>query len=173
MARLYILRHGKTELVSSTGLDFDRDLVHRGERNSSQIGKMINDHFPKPGLIIFSPANRTRQTTNLVQAEIPNVESIEDQRIYNADPETLFDVITDHGFDHETVMLVGHNPGLILLIHMLMAEDGNRAGHNIMDYPSAAFAELVFEPKKFGQITRDSGVLLKLLRPREMTTLKP
>ena len=173
MARLYILRHGKTELISSTGIDFDRNLVQRGERNSSQIGKMMNDHFPKPELIIYSPANRTRQTAELVEAEIKDTLSIDDRRIYNAEAETLFDVITDHGFDCKTVMLIGHNPGLVLLIHMLMAEDGNRAAHNIIDYPSATFAELVFEPETFGQITRDSGVLLKLLRPRELTTSTP
>lgn len=173
MARLYILRHGKTETFSSTGLDFDRNLVQRGERNSSQIGKMIHDHFQKPDLIVYSPANRTQQTASLILNEISDTLSIDDRRIYNADPETLFDVITDHGFDHKTIMLVGHNPGLILLIHMLLADDGNRAGHNIIDFPSATFAELVFEPETFGQITRDSGVLLKLLRPREWTTSTP
>ncbi len=31
MARLLILRHGKTELVSETGRDFDRKLVERGK----------------------------------------------------------------------------------------------------------------------------------------------
>ena len=173
MARLYILRHGKTELVSATGLDFDRNLIQRGEKNSSQIGKMLHDHFPKPELVIYSPANRTRQTAELVLAEIKDTLSIDDRRIYNAEAETLFDVITDHGFDCKTVMLIGHNPGLILLMHMLMAEDGNWAGHNIIDYPSASFAELVFEPETFGEITRDSGVLLKLLRPRELTSSTP
>ena len=37
----------------------------------------------------------------------------------------------------------------------------------------ASFAELVFEPETFGEITRDSGVLLKLLRPRELTSSTP
>ena len=173
MARLYLLRHGKTELVSSSGLDFDRNLIQRGERNSNQIGKLIHDHMPKPELIIYSPANRTRQTTECVLSECPNTESIDDKRIYNADAETLFDVITDYSFDKKNVMLIGHNPGLILLMHMMMAEDGNRAGHAIIDFPSASFAEMVFEPDTFGEVTRDSGVLLKLLRPREMTTSTP
>lgn len=170
MARLYILRHGKTELVSATGIDFDRNLVQRGERNSTQIGRMIADHMPKPQLIIFSPANRTRQTAELVMREVPDADSIEDRRIYNAEGETLFDVITDHGFDYERVMIIGHNPGLIVLMHLLMAEDGNRGSHSIVDFPSASFAEMVFEPDTFGQVNLDTGVLMRLLRPREMTT---
>lgn len=170
MARLYILRHGKTEDVSDTGIDFDRNLVHRGEKNARRIGNMIKTHLQKPELLLCSPANRTRQTAEFIKEECPGINDMQDDRIYNADPDTLFDVITDHGFDHKCLMLVGHNPGLILLTHMLMAEDGNRAGHNIMDFPSATFVEMVFEAETFGQIKRDSGVLMKLLRPREMTS---
>jgi phosphohistidine phosphatase len=102
--------------------------------------------------------------------EVPDADSIEDRRIYNAEGETLFDVITDHGFDYERVMIIGHNPGLIVLMHLLMAEDGNRGSHSIVDFPSASFAEMVFEQDTFGQVNLDSGVLMRLLRPREMTT---
>jgi hypothetical protein len=51
-----------------------------------------------------------------------------------------------------------------------MAEDGNRGSHSIVDFPSASFAEMVFEPDTFGKVNLDSGVLMRLLRPREMTT---
>ncbi|MCE2517665.1 MAG: histidine phosphatase family protein, partial [Alphaproteobacteria bacterium] len=84
-----------------------------------------------------------------------------------ADGETLFDVITDHAHDLNNILLIGHNPGLIILMHILLAEDGNRAQKSISDFPTASLAEMVFEAPTIGQITRGSGTLVSLMRPRD------
>lgn len=167
MARLLILRHGKTEDTAPSGKDFERRLIHRGERNTAFVGKVITSHMHKPDLVLVSPAVRTQATADIIQSCLGGVEQTNEPRIYNADGETLFDVITDHAYDLKNVLLIGHNPGLIILMHILLAEDGNRAQKAISDFPTASLAEMVFEAPTIGQVTRGSGTLASLMRPRD------
>lgn len=169
MARLLILRHGKTELVSETGRDFDRKLVDRGKRNCIDVARYIKGHLSVPELVLCSPAARAAETKDWVIAEwetTPVV--IEDERIYNASGEMLFDVLSDHAGPYETVMIVGHNPGMILLAHLLMGEDGNFAGKDINDYPTTTLADMLFDVDNFASLQPESGKLLSLIRPRDM-----
>lgn len=167
MARLFFLRHGKAEDVSPLGEDRHRKLVGRGERNANEIGQLINKVMKKPDLILVSPAERTQQTAAIVKQHLGDVELVTENRIYNADGETLLDVITDYGFEQKCIMVVGHNPGLIILMHILLAEDGNRAQKSISDFPTASLAEMVFEDDMIADIKRSSGTLVSLKRPRE------
>lgn len=168
MARLLILRHGKSQDDADNGKDADRKLIHRGERNAHDMGKIITSHMHRPELVLVSPAVRTLATAEIVQTHLNNVEQITDPRIYNADGETLFDVLTDHGFENKNVLLIGHNPGLIILMHILLAEDGNRAQKSISEFPTASLADMAFEAEKIGDITRASGTIVSLMRPKDL-----
>jgi len=169
MARLLIFRHGKTEYASPTGLDRDRRLVSRGERNSIQMAELMREHMPMPEIILVSPSVRTVQTAEKVMSVFgPGPEVIQDDRIYLADGDTLLQVIREKAANARLAMLIGHNPGLYILTHLLMAEDGNRASKSISDFPTAALADLVFEAETFGDLEYDTGQLLSLLRPREL-----
>jgi phosphohistidine phosphatase len=167
MARLLILRHGKAEDESPSGDDRQRKLVHRGERNADEVGQLIKDHINSPELVLVSPSLRTQETALIVQQHLGHINQVNDSRIYNADGEALLNVIIENAPSLSRVLLIGHNPGLMVLMHILMAEDGNRAETSISDFPSSALAEMVFEAPTIGQIARSSGILLSLMRPRE------
>lgn len=169
MARLLILRHGKTELISNTGRDFDRKLVERGKRNCIDMARYIRGHMSIPEIILVSPALRTMETAEWVMKEWQNnPEQIVDERIYNASSDILFDVIHDHAGETATAMIIGHNPGMILLCHDLIADDGNQAGKDINDFPTATLADMVFDLDRFKNLEMESGKLLSLIRPRDM-----
>lgn len=169
MARLFIFRHGKTEFTSPTGRDRDRRLVSRGVRNSLQMAELMQKHMPCPEVILVSPAARTIETAEKVISVFGNEpEVIHDDRLYLADGDTLFDVITSKAGEARVAMVIGHNPGLFILAHLLMAEDGNRATKSLSDFPTAALADMVFEAETMKDLSYDSGQLLSLLRPREL-----
>ena len=132
------------------------------------MGKIITSHMHKPELVLVSPAVRTASTAAIIQSHLNDVEQINDPRIYNADGETLFDVLTDHATDQKNVLLIGHNPGLIILMHILLAEEGNRAQKSISEFPTASLAEIAFEANTIGDITRASGTIISLMRPKDL-----
>ena len=172
MARLLILRHGKTELVSETGRDIDRKLIERGKRNCTDMARYIKGHLTIPDIILVSPAARTMETADWVMKEWQDKpEFIVDDRIYNASSDMLFDVIHDHAGEARTAMIIGHNPGMILLCHDLMADDGNQAGKDVNDYPTTTLADMVFDLDTFTDLEMESGKLLSLIRPRDMVKI--
>ena len=168
MARILILRHGKAENESASGVDLDRRLIRRGEDNASYMGKQIKNHMKKPGIVLVSPAERTNATANMVMAQIGDIPLVIEDRIYNADGETLWDVVTSYAHNEETVLIIGHNPGLIILMHMLLDDEGIRGTGNIGDFPTSSLAELVFDASTIGDIKLKTGALLSLLRPRDL-----
>src|SRR4051812_3134502 len=120
MKTLLLLRHAKSSWKNPEARDFDRPLNKRGLKAAPLVGKFIKERKLKPDLIISSPAVRARMTAALV------VESGElegelryDERIYEADIEALLKVVSQVDEAAETVLVVGHNPGLQELLRFL------------------------------------------------------
>ena len=103
-----------------------------------------------------------------LEQQLDDIPLVIEDRIYNADGETLWDVITDYAHDDKSVLIIGHNPGLIILMYMLLDDDGMRGQNNISDFPTCSLAELVFDAEKIGDIQQKTGTLLSLLRPRDL-----
>ena len=147
MARLLILRHGKTEANAASGRDFDRSLTERGRHNSAEAARFIADSDIIPRLVLVSPATRALETWQHVaaawqEAEITPPEEvlhvIEDARIYGGSVEMLCQVIAAGVREVATkakaektatpVMIVGHNPGLMMLAQRLIDSAGHDTG---------------------------------------------
>src|SRR5258708_2397719 len=116
MMRLLVLRHAKAERDSATGRDFDRPLAERGLMDAANVGRVMRERGLCPDAIIASPAKRVVETLAALADGYGPVEPNYDQRIYNASPETLLDVIRRADDSAQTLLLVGHNPGLQLLL---------------------------------------------------------
>jgi len=75
------------------------------------MGSVIAKDGIEPDLIISSPAERARTTSELVVQGGDLAADINfEERIYEASPHTLLQVVSDLNDDLETVLLVGHNP---------------------------------------------------------------
>lgn len=116
-----LLRHAKTERAQPGERDRDRKLIKRGRADAPIIGTYMAHHGLVPDLALVSPAVRAQQTWALVAPAFTKAPKTADEdRIYNATPETLFNLISEIG-KAKAVLLVGHNPGLHELALRLIA----------------------------------------------------
>ena len=186
--RLIILRHGKTEVTSPSGRDYDRRLTARGERNSRAMAEIITKDTDGgvPHIVVVSPAARALQTwqevakvwaggANEAGSEgggsgkpiaLPRL--VTDQRVYGASVDVLCLAIAEAlaQADGETagehgeraVMVVGHNPGLHMLAGWLLGD----AGAAIPHLPTAGVVDIALPA---GALVAGEGKLLGFYRP--------
>ena len=168
MARqLLILRHGKSDWETGA-TDIDRPLKARGKRSARRIGSWLRKQGLVPDHIVTSPAKRARLTAESVCRSIGrSVESIvQDSRIYEAGVSNLLDVLADCPDDAQCVLLVGHNPGLEILLSYLSGNTLTRSGNHKL-LPTAAVAQLEM-PDRWNNLHNDSAHLVTLIRPRNL-----
>lgn len=158
MKILYILRHAKSSWDNPLLADFERPLNARGLDSAPLMGEIINKNNFQPGLILSSPAKRAKQTAVLVKNSGKIESEIQyDERIYEANPQTLLQIISQINFDTDSVMIVGHNPGLEGLIRVLADED------QVM--PTASLAVIDLEIENWSEIAAGHGTLRAFIRP--------
>lgn len=165
MKTLYILRHAKSSWDNSDLSDFERPLNERGYGDAPLMGEILKERGFQPALILSSPAKRAEQTAALVRqsAEISGETSF-DERIYEASPARLLEVIGEQNNQFDSILLVGHNPGLEGLINFLIGE--------LHPMPTAALAVIDLEIENWSEINSVKGVLRTLIRPKEMKNEK-
>lgn len=112
MPTLILLRHAKSDW-SGGEPDDERPLAARGRRQAPEAGRWLADHVDRIDLAVVSPAERARSTWSLAAAELAAVPPVRlDERVYGASSSSLLRVVRDLPDDLQTVVLVGHNPGL-------------------------------------------------------------
>lgn len=120
--RLILLRHAKSAWPDDLD-DRERPLASRGRREAPLAGRWLAEHVGDIDLVVCSPAVRTRQTWELVSAELPGSPEfrIED-RAYDAAAGDLLRVARELPPVASTVLFIGHNPGLEDLVGALTGE---------------------------------------------------
>mgnify|MGYP003403616899 FL=1 len=119
---LILLRHAKSDW-SGDEADIARPLAKRGRRQAPDAGRWLAANIDSIDLAVVSPASRARSTWDLVAAEldVPPRTRI-DERVYAASDQELLNVVRELPDDIETVVLVGHNPGIEDLASILTGE---------------------------------------------------
>ena len=121
MKTLTIVRHAKSSWKDPGLRDHDRPLNKRGKRDAPIMGRRIQDHGIRPSQIVSSTAKRAWTTAKIVAAKInyPLEFLQREPDLYLASLDEILDVIAaqDDGFN--SLMLVGHNPGLTTLANFL------------------------------------------------------
>lgn len=122
MKTLILLRHGKSSWDGGED-DHDRPLAKRGRRQAPEAGAWLAAHLPDIELAVVSTAVRARETWELASGELGLAPAVRfDEDAYAAWGETLRDLVRALPEEHDTVALVGHNPGLEDLVEMLSGE---------------------------------------------------
>lgn len=119
---LVVLRHAKSAWPQGVP-DVRRPLNERGLRDAPAVGRWLNRHVPEIALVVCSPAHRTRQTWDLVSRELltrPRV--VYEERLYAASARAIISVAGELPPEVETVLFIGHNPGLEEVISALSGE---------------------------------------------------
>ena len=110
---LLILRHAKSDW-SVNVCDFDRPLKKRGKQSAEKIGNWLIEQHIFPDYIVSSSAKRASQTIKRVvnHAGMDPTLIRYQEKIYLAELPDLLKILDDIPDQAETVMLVGHNPGM-------------------------------------------------------------
>ena len=128
MKTLFLLRHAKAENLASGVTDLKRTLNERGQREAKAVGAFLKKQNVKFDLVLCSPAVRVRETTELVLAAAElTVDVRYDERIYEAGPLRLWELISEIDEDVSAVLVVGHNPGMEELLTILTGRNEQMA----------------------------------------------
>jgi phosphohistidine phosphatase len=124
--RLILFRHAKSSWKDERSRDVDRPLAGRGQRDAPRMGKRLKARDARPGLIVTSHAKRARQTAKLLAEELEYGRDglAIDEQLYMASPGAILAVVAKQDDDLDSVLLVGHNPGLTELVNQLVPELG-------------------------------------------------
>lgn len=139
MHELILLRHAQTETDTAEGEDRQRALSDEGLAQARDAGQWLLGQDCKPGLILCSPALRARQTAEAVHDSMPQADLREVEDIYNASPGELLAMLDEQTLS-DTVLVVGHNPGMERLLGLLT--NGRSNSHRGM--PPASLARISF-----------------------------
>lgn len=144
---LLLLRHAKSSWDDPALDDFDRPLAKRGREAAPRMAREMTRRGWLPDRALVSAALRTRQTWELVEAELPRaVPAVPDRSIYEAPAECILDAVRSTPAAVETLLVVGHNPGLEDLVALIAAAD---SAPDAMEkvrrkFPTAGLARLSF-----------------------------
>ena len=164
--RLAILRHAKSDWSEHHHKDFERPLNKRGREAAATMRDAIAERRLTFDAILASPAVRTRQTLHFLGLED---RARWDQHIYLASEETLLGAIREVSDDENSVLLVGHNPGLQELVLYLARADHDKLRRRVLEkFPTAALALLDLDIPSWAELTRGCATITELLLPREL-----
>ena len=114
MKTLTLLRHAKSSWKDASLIDHDRPLNKRGKRDVPVMGERIQQAGIRPSLIVSSTAVRAWTTAKGIAKEIsyPAEFLQREQRLYHAGVRRIIDVLAQQDIGFNSIMIVGHNPGL-------------------------------------------------------------
>jgi phosphohistidine phosphatase len=168
MKRLTLLRHAKSTWDDPVARDFDRPLNRRGRKAAGRIGEEMKALNLRFDAVFASPAVRVKETlAEVEQGYGRDLPVTFEQAIYLASPETLLDLIRAMDDSAESLLLVGHNPGLESLA-IDLAGSGPLRAQAAIKYPTATLAELTFDCATWPEIAPGSGRLTRFIRPRDL-----
>ncbi len=140
MKKIYILRHAKSSWNDLAVSDFDRPLNERGKRDAPLLGDKLKELKIVPDLILSSAANRAITTAMIVAEKInfpqEKIEKRED--FYLASSQKIIKVINLLDDSFNSILIVGHNPGLTELANDLGA-------FQVSNMPTCALVALEFD----------------------------
>ncbi|MCP2277700.1 phosphohistidine phosphatase [Nocardia amikacinitolerans] len=159
---LILMRHGKSSYPDGVG-DHERPLAPRGQREAGLAGDWLRETQPPIDAVRCSTAVRTRETLAATGITAPVVY---ERGIYEASPRTLIELIQLSDDDVETLLLIGHAPGMPWTAWELAANrNSNQAVELSRKFPTSALAVLEFD-RPWSDIDAGTGELVRFHIPR-------
>lgn len=156
---LHFLRHAKTNQLSPSGRDFDRELLPRGYEQLSEFRAFIGKNIQQKALsidhIYCSSAKRTRQTFNEIADLFPNATISFHDELYLASASELLTFLSSKN-SPQTSLLIGHNEGLSDLATYLTGSD--------IHLKTCGYVQLSFPFDHSGFISASTGNVVESFR---------
>lgn len=128
LINLILWRHAEAEMDSDSGNDVDRVLTRRGRKDASKMAKWLYQHLPASTKILSSPASRCLETAHALKElsthrNEPFVITVADFLGIDNGVEVIEREVIDRADADETVLIVGHQPNLGLLVVKFLGMD--------------------------------------------------
>jgi phosphohistidine phosphatase len=163
-----LLRHGKSSWDDPALADIDRPLAPRGERAARRIAKYMRRKKIRPAIVLCSPSLRTRQTLEAIAPALSKGSSVEFlQQLYAASQAELLHRLQALPESVDSVMLIGHNPGLQELA-LSLASRGAELPRLEEKFPTGALATLLVESRSWVELRPGDAELLDYVVPRQL-----
>lgn len=168
MATLVLLRHAKAEPENGIG-DAQRPLSSRGRRQAAALGPLLDSHVGTVDVALVSSALRTTETYKLLAASWPEDGApdadVRDE-LYSAGPRDVLAVLAELPPQVERVLVVGHEPTMSSLAHLLNGERTTLADTVAYGLSTAAAAVLDV-PVAWAELDRSTARLREVVRPED------
>jgi phosphohistidine phosphatase len=174
--QLFVLRHAKSSWDDPGLDDHDRPLAPRGRRAAKLLADHVRAEHIEPTQVLCSSARRTRET---YEGVAPGGELLIEPGLYGASSEDLIERLRRVPESARSVMVIGHNPALQMLVLRLTGANGKASaasGGSAVDsklseigdkFPTAALATLAFDCP-WSELSAGSARLVDCVRPRDL-----
>ncbi|MBB6013055.1 phosphohistidine phosphatase [Aquamicrobium lusatiense] len=170
MRQLFLLRHAKSSWDDPSLSDFQRPLANRGLRAAPLMGREMARRGWLPDLALISSSVRTRQTWELAAAQWKNpCTSIFIDTIYEADPADILAEIKKTPDEAGSLLVIGHNPGLELLVSMLAGPGSSVPALEKLErkFPTAAIVRLEIG-SNWQDLSAETSRLTDFITPKDI-----
>ncbi|MDO5700392.1 MAG: histidine phosphatase family protein [Bowdeniella nasicola] len=164
MKTLVLLRHAKAESESDLG-DHMRALSAKGRDQARELAALIHAESGDVDAVLVSSALRTKETYRLLAGQgesWPAGTSLD--ALYEAGPREVMDVLAEHDEDTGTIMIVGHEPTMSSLAHLLH-DAKDELGQQIRLGVPTATACVLDVPVPWSELDRNTCHVRAVVRP--------
>lgn len=167
--QLFVLRHAKSSWDDPATPDHERPLAPRGRRTVAVLREHLESNGIRPALVLCSSARRTRETLEGVS---PTGEHVIEPELYGADAKDLLGRLRRVTDEVPSVMLIGHNPALQVLVLRLAEATGSSGEESDLErvrrkFPTGGLATLEFECE-WSELAPRRARLTGLVRPKQL-----
>jgi phosphohistidine phosphatase len=170
MKRLCLMRHAKSDWSDPSNDDFNRPLNARGIVAADFMASYVAKSPYRPDFVLCSTAIRARETFAPLATLLGNTVPVQYRNeLYHAMPDVMLDEIHRAPADAKTLLIVAHNPGLVLLA-MALAEDPDEAValRVANGVPTGGFIVFDFDAAAWTEIREGRGRTVFFGRPRDL-----
>ena len=167
MRRVFLLRHAKSSWNDPGLADHDRPLAPRGRRATKLIREHLRHESVAPAVVLCSSARRTRETLEGIGPGLGDEVPVRIEReLYAASAQQLLARLRALDDELESVLVIGHNPGLERLA-LSLAGGGQQLAAVRHKYPTGALATLEFAGS-WHELTAGNAQLTDFVTPKRL-----
>ena len=154
MKKLYLLRHADSQRIHPMG-DLNREISSKGIEELERLALILSRQKFHVGMALCSSATRTRQTWEYISSKLSlNAEVEFLEKLYNSSPEDMLNLIVDIGDQHESAIIISHNPGISEVANKLLQGQADT-----LSFGTTNIACINFEVARWQEITNNLGKL--------------
>jgi phosphohistidine phosphatase len=156
---LLLLRHAEAKAAHHGQADIDRPLSEHGRTEALDAAECMAAAQLRIDTVLVSPALRTRETAIIVAAELDVAADLQfEPALYLGEAAELLPPLQRCPDSAQTVLMVGHNPGLSVLAQQFMG------GKQRIEMRPAGLCRIDFEHLAWRQLRPEAAVSFAVLR---------